>query len=1421
MPPKVDGSNESSQTTVTGNQGQTSAMMIGVMEPYVIGESVEEYLERLENYLELNEIKDDKKKVMLLLNLLGKEASHKVTKACLPEKPTDHKYEKVLEMCRKAFLGEKNLMVEHYRFNARSQKSGEPFYDFSIELSMLAKECEFGAFRETALRDRFVAGIRDQEVKAKLLSLGSKTTFKAVVEEAMKMEMIAKDVKSMGVPDEVNRVGSYGGRARFSRRGRRKFDRSRGRSGYRSKSRGQKSNRCYNCDGEGHFARNCPSRKRARSSSPGYDGAKRSSRGNMAVKQVQEEDELVGKLNVFNFGGDAAIRKVDGVAKPNKKAEYDEDMEDLEKFLSAEEEKMKILKNKTANLEIYSILGTSSRTNECERIKLNVEGKEIQFEVDTGAVVSVCSSSTYRQQFFHLRIQQVEDFPLCGASGSSIAVQGGIVVRLEFKGKTFKLPIVVIQSEKPLLLLGRNWLDRLYQNWRQTFRINSLEESYRQIIEKIKTDYREIFDQNISEPIRQFEAEIQLENGAVPIVHKPYNVPLSLREKVEQELDRLCKAGIIQKVRHSKWASPIVVVPKPDGKIRMCGNYAVTVNPHIRTDHYRIPVIDELLHNVSGYRYYVVLDLKGAYMQVKLSQNSREILTITTHKGLFQFLRLPFGVKPASQIFQAIMDSILQGIPNIFSYIDDLIIGANSIEELMSIVRQVLDRLKEYNVKVNWDKCHWFCKRVLFLGHILSRDGINPNPEKIKAIVEAPSPENTTQLKSFVGLVNYYSKFVAELSVMLRPFYDLLKKGAKWEWSEDCQRTFEKCKKALVDARILCPYDPRKPMVLVCDASDQGISAIGCHIVDGVERPFHFASRVLSPAEKKYPILHREALAIVFGLESFSKFLYGYPIKIFTDHKPLLGIFNKRACLKTGIVAARLQRYMDRIAHFDFEVFYRVGSKNVDADCLSRLPIPENRSEADKKEENISIKSIGTDGEITLNLETIKKYTNQDKVLMKVKECVLNGWPKSGVPKSLKSYFSLNDELEIVHEVLAYKERILIPDKLKNKTLNLLHSNHAGVVRMKELARKYVFWLGINKDIEDFVRTCESCQRGKNDKQKVYGTWPESKFPFERTHLDFFYFHGKYFLIFVDSYSKWLDVKLMRDLTARNLIRKLQEIFDYFGYAKQLVTDNGPPYGSYEFSKFCEKKGITLTHTPPYHPSSNGLAERSVQTVKSVLKKLVFDAERHNNLFGLEDSISDFLRKHRNMPVGKGDIPAHKVFSYSPRWELDAIKLPFNQGIPQKSSLKKSQESSGQKKNQKVRFEENFDKSERPKKVQNFKKGEIVWYLSNLNGKIYRYEGTIVRKITEHIYEIEINRSKKLVHLNQIQKKFGRDSRKPIYQEMKFDRKILERNNSFDRGTFAEVVASSVPVTQPSIRESPSPIVTKRSSRNPEPQYKF
>ncbi len=294
----------------------------------------------------------------------------------------------------------------------------------------------------------------------------------------------------------------------------------------------------------------------------------------------------------------------------------------------------------------------------------------------------------------------------------------------------------------------------------------------------------------------------------------------------------------------------------------------------------------------------------------------------------------------------------------------------------------------------------------------------------------------------------------------------------------------------------------------------------------------------------------------------------------------------------------------------------------------------------------------------------------------------------------------------------------------------------------------------------------------------MYGEWPKVSHPFERCHADFMYFRGKSFLIFIDVFSRWIDVKLMRNLTASTLIEKLEDIFGYFGYCKKLVTDNGPPFGSYEFKRFCDKYGIKLMHSPPYHPSSNGMAERAVQSIKKVLMKLVLDVERSNNSIDSEKLLKDLLRKQRNLPTTIDEIiPNHRLFSYKPRWEMDALKMEKSN----ESAKTTVRENLNHSKNSNVIVKSNLNRREKEikkklERISDFEEGDKIWYLSSQQGKIYRYEGIVVEKISNLRYKIRINGNIKISHINQLERKYERIKYNEISSN-DFEHQVTKQNS--------------------------------------------
>jgi hypothetical protein len=1296
----------------TSNAAKLS-QFVGTMEPYLLGEDFKAYLQRFDNYIELNGVKDEVFKIQLLTNMMGPTASAKLYNACKPKFPKNFKYTEIVEKCSAIFYGQKWTIAEHYKFNNRNQRMGERASDFAIELQAMAENCKFGEFLDTALRDRFVAGLRNSGIKAKILNDSRDQKFDAIVTMAVSSEMVEENVRIMAPQSEIHAVrGRQNGRLE-GRLGTRDRSSSQHRSDNRHQSRQRRpftdNRRCYICRRIGHLANSCTTRSSDKYRTEKSDSEMRRNKFRKHKNSVNscETDVKIGDLRLSE--SDSSVNGISSV-----------DLNTHKVFPIFDR---KLAKTKT--------------------MVVRIADKNIEMECDTGSCVSLCSWQVYSEHFSHLKLERI-DIPLTVITGEQIKVKGQIKVRVKYSNIRTDLFLVVVDSGKIFTpLLGRDWLDVLCPKWRTFFEVNSVfNDGKDDILKDIKAKYAILFDDDLKTPIKGHKVDIQLVDDAQPIFFKAYTLPFNLRERVSSEIDRLCDENILKPVQISDWASPIVVVTKDGKDIRMCVDFSVTLNKMIKTGHYPLPVIDEVLASLVGSEHFCVLDMKGAYTQLEVKQSCQPLLTINTIKGLFSYTRLPFGIKPAAGIFQSVMDNILNGLSNVFCYIDDILIGDQTIEGLQNKLILVLDRLLRFNVKVNWKKCKFFVDKVIYLGHEISKDGIAPSKRKIEAITSAPQPKTVVQLQSFIGLVNYYSKFIPHLNQKLRVFYDLIKKDADWQWSSECTEAFEYCKKAIVSGRILEHYDPKKKIVIVCDASDDGLSGILCHIVDGSEKPVFFVSRTLSKAEKNYPILHREALAIVFSLERFYKYIFGHEFVVYTDHKPLLGILKPKKG-EPPVVANRLQRYIIRCSIFEFALEYRKGKDNGNADCLSRLPVENiKRSIDDIEEEKLfEVKMLSPESKMDLNLKIISEETMKDGFLKKLYSFILNGWKVEQLPIEYKAYFLKNKLLTIEFGCIIYNSRVVIPSRLQGKILSLLHINHSGIVRMKQLARSYVFWQNIDRDIENYVKSCDNCQAMGNDRKfKSFGKWPDVTVPFERVHLDFFYFNGKQFLIFVDCYSRWLEIKLMENLTANCLIMKLDSIFEIFGFCGQCVTDNGPPYNSYEFAEYCEMNDIELLHSPPYHPASNGIVERAVQSVKSVLKKIIYDDKISN--FQLLKEIDKFLENYRNMPhTEKNIIPSHLIFKFKPKKKLDCLKPEIKKPILKKTVNKNSNEA------------KNLDEEKYPsfKKIE-FDNNENIWYRNYFKGSAKWIKAKVVKRKTDHVYLINVNGLFKLAHSNQLKK---------------------------------------------------------------------
>ena len=805
------------------------------------------------------------------------------------------------------------------------------------------------------------------------------------------------------------------------------------------------------------------------------------------------------------------------------------------------------------------------------------------------------------------------------------------------------LPIIVLTGEGPTLL-GRDWMQQIRLDWPTIFQINAVKDDP---VQQLLQPFESIFKEELG-TYKGDKAKIHIDPTVPPKFCKARPLPYAMRELVEKELQRLETLGIIKPVKSSNWAAPIVPVLKPDRKsIRICGDYKLTANKASRLEQYPLPKVEDLFSTLAGGITFTKLDMSQAYQQLVLDDDSKEIVTINTHKGLFCYQRLPFGVSSAPGIFQRTMETILAGIPRVLVYLDDILITGSSQEEHVSNLKEVLSRLQQAGLRLRKDKCEFMVSSVKYLGHIIDANGLHPAPDKLKAVKNAPYPQNVTELKAYLGLLTYYSKFLPNMATTLSPLYRLLRNNVKWQWTSAEAKAFQESKDLLTSNTLLVHFNPLHKLTLMCDASPYGVGAVLSQIDEqGIERPVAYASRTLSQPEKNYSQLEKEALALIFGTKRFHNYLYGRCFTLYTDHKPLQGLLNESKAIPT-LASARIQRWALTLATYQYKIVYKKGSEISNADGLSRLPLPAASQNTPVPSEHVLLLEHLSSGPITAT--QIKIMTRQDKVLSKVLYFVQKGWPAT-VESALKSYASRKYELSSLDGCVLWGTRVVIPTAGRKRILDDLHETHQGASRMKARARMVVWWPGLDKSIEEMVSNCLSCQSSRPlPPAAPLHPWSIPQVPWSRLHMDYAGpLQDHMCLIIVDAFSKWLEIVPVKKATSSVTIDKLRGICSTHGLPDTIVTDNAAVFTSSEMKEFFSCNGIKHITSAPYHPASNGLAERAVQTFKSALKR-----SREGSL---ETRIQRFLFDYRITPHSTTGIsPANLLMNRQPKSKLDLV----------------------------------------------------------------------------------------------------------------------------------------------------------------------
>ena len=493
-------------------------------------------------------------------------------------------------------------------------------------------------------------------------------------------------------------------------------------------------------------------------------------------------------------------------------------------------------------------------------MEVYINGQRVWMEIDTGAAVSVIS-----QKILRIPVQQSAK-QLRSATGQILELAGEAKVKAQVKGKREVVKIYIAKGECPALF-GRDWISTFFgKDWLQRL-ININAVSSQRVPTKLQT-LLEKYAETVFKPglgkLKGITASLTIKSDVTPKFCKPRPVTFAVWPKVEETLEKMVKEGTVEKIDFSDWATPIVPVMKPDGSIRMCGDYKVTLNPCLKVPQHPIPRAEECFHAINGGKKFTKLDLAQAYNQIMLDEASKQLTTINTHCGLYRWCRLPFGVAASPAIFQGIMDKVLHGLHHVVWYLDDILVSGENDEQHLSNLEEVLSRLEKYGLRARLSKCRFFQDSVEYLGHEINQEGIQPLEKKVSAIKQAPTPKTVEQLESFLGMINYYGKFLPNLSTIAAPLNQLRHKNKSWKWGNQEEAAFQLLKRELVSTKILVHYDPTLPVKLDCDASSVGIGAVLSHqMKDGTERPIAFASRSLMKAERNYSQIEREALSIV------------------------------------------------------------------------------------------------------------------------------------------------------------------------------------------------------------------------------------------------------------------------------------------------------------------------------------------------------------------------------------------------------------------------------------------------------------------------------------------------------------------------------------------------------------------------------
>lgn len=781
-----------------------------------------------------------------------------------------------------------------------------------------------------------------------------------------------------------------------------------------------------------------------------------------------------------------------------------------------------------------------------------------------------------------------------------------------------------------------------------------------------------------------------------PFKERSRRIPPAMIEEVRQHLQEMLDLGVIQK-SESPYASNVVLVRKKSGELRFCIDLR-RLNAKTVRDAYALPRIEETLDALRGAKWFSTLDLKSSYWQVEVAEEDKHKTAFTVGPlGFYECTRMPFGLTNAPATFQRLMETCMGDLylTHCLLYLDDIVVYSATYEEHMQRLEAVFRRLREAGLKLKPSKCRLFQKTIKYLGHVVSEEGVATDPEKIAAVKSWPVPANASELQSFLGFVGFYRRFIPAFSRVARPLHEAIPKtngmkrrqikNAPFNWGPSQQEAFEKLVSLCSSTPVLAFADYTKPFILHTDASMDGLGAVLYQEQEGKERVLAFASRRLSRSEKNYPVHKLEFLALKWAVcEKFHDYLYGHTFEARTDNNPLT------YALSTAKLDATGHRWVSALASYNFNLVYRSGKANVDADALSRIKWPEAISNCVSQQAvaavwtgvlctNAHIEAVCLaenplpDLDATPLVDAPRKdwgtLQRQDSSLGPVME-ILKGTLSdlTSVDKEGEALLRCKANLHIRNDVLYRKRmeeekevfQLVLPSQFRRQALTGCHDDvgHMGRERTMSLLRARFFWPGMSKSVADHVEQCGRCMRAKAPiNQRAPLVSIETSQPLEMICIDFLSLEPSLggienVLVITDHFTRYAQAYPTKNQTARTTAKVLYENFIiHYGFPARIHSDQGRNFESATIKHMCEMAGVKKSRTTPYHPPGNGQVERFNRTLINMLKTL--DPEKKPNWKAHVPSLTHAYNCTRHESTGSS--PFFLMFGRHPRLSVDLL----------------------------------------------------------------------------------------------------------------------------------------------------------------------